>query len=83
LQHKKSIFVSVRKVVPTLTSKSAEIGLSMAGAKQRYDTGFILVPAMGRTSSRGALVALYCKALWRSYRGATSEVGEEEEPPSP
>jgi hypothetical protein len=27
--------LSVRKVVPTLTSKSAEIYLSMAGAKQQ------------------------------------------------
>jgi hypothetical protein len=35
----------VWKVVPTLTSESAEIYLSMAGAKQRGDTGFILVPA--------------------------------------
>jgi hypothetical protein len=52
--------LSLRKVVPTLTSKSAEIGFSMAGAKQYYDKGFILVPATGHTSSRGALVALYC-----------------------
>jgi hypothetical protein len=37
--------MSVRKVVPTLTSKSAEIYLSMAGAKQLDDTSFILVPA--------------------------------------
>jgi hypothetical protein len=37
--------VSVRKVVPTLTSTSAEIYLSMAGAKQLDDTRFILVPA--------------------------------------
>jgi hypothetical protein len=35
--------VSVRKVVPTLTSTRAEIYLSMAGAKQLADTGFILV----------------------------------------
>jgi hypothetical protein len=54
--------VSVRKVVPTLTSTSAEIYLSMAGAKQHNDTGFILVPAMGCTSSRGVLNALYCVA---------------------
>jgi hypothetical protein len=47
--------LSVRKVVPTLTSTSDEIYLSMAGAKQHRDMGFILVPAMGRTSSRGAL----------------------------
>jgi hypothetical protein len=58
--------LSVRKVVPTLTSKSTEIGLSMAGAKQYYDTGFILVSAVGCTSSRGALVALSCSALWCS-----------------
>jgi hypothetical protein len=55
--------LSVRKVVSTLTSKSAEIYLSMAGAKQHKDTGFILVPAVGHTSSRGALGALYCVAL--------------------
>jgi hypothetical protein len=35
--------LSVRKVVPTLTSTSAEIYLSMAGAKQSSDTSFILV----------------------------------------
>jgi hypothetical protein len=61
-----SKLVSVRKIVPTLTSKSAEIYLSMACAKQHNDTGFILVPAVGRTSSRGALVALYCGAPWCS-----------------
>jgi hypothetical protein len=32
-------YVSVRKVVPTLTSKSAEIYLSMAGAKQLVTLG--------------------------------------------
>jgi hypothetical protein len=47
--------LSVRKVVPTLTSTSTEIYLSMAGAKQHRDTGFILVPAVGRMSSGGAL----------------------------
>jgi hypothetical protein len=56
--------MSVRKVVPTLTIKSAKIYLSMAGAKQYEDTGFILVPVVGRTSSRDALVALYCGAPW-------------------
>jgi hypothetical protein len=35
----------VRKVVPTLTSRSAEIYLSMAGAKQLVTLGFILVSA--------------------------------------
>jgi hypothetical protein len=38
-------FLSVRKVVPTLTSMSVEIYLLMAGAKQLGDTRFILVPA--------------------------------------
>jgi hypothetical protein len=37
--------LSVRKVVPTLTSRSAEIYLSMAGAKQLVTLGFILVLA--------------------------------------
>jgi hypothetical protein len=45
--------LSVRKVVPTLTSTSTEIYLSMACAKQHDDTGFILVPTVGRISSRG------------------------------
>jgi hypothetical protein len=75
--------LSVRKVVPTLTSTSAEIYLSMAGAKQHDDTGFILVPAVGRTSSKGALKALYCIAPLCLQRGATSVVGEEERPPGP
>jgi hypothetical protein len=52
--------LSVRKVVPTLTNQSTEIYLLMAGAKQHNDTGVILVPAVGRTSSKGALTALYC-----------------------
>jgi hypothetical protein len=75
--------LSVWKVVPTLTSTSAEIYLSMASAKQHNDTGFILVPAMGRTSSRGALEVLYCVASLCLQRGATSEAGEEEWPPGP
>jgi hypothetical protein len=58
--------LSVRKVVPTLTSRCAEIDLSMAGTKQHWDTRFILVPIVGLTSSRGALMALYCKAPWCS-----------------
>jgi hypothetical protein len=58
--------LSVRKVVVTLTSRCAEIGLSMAGAKQQWDTRFIMVPTVSRTSSRGALVVLYCKAPWCS-----------------
>jgi hypothetical protein len=54
----------------------------MAGAKQHDDTDFILVPVVGRTSSRGVLEALYCVAPWCLQRGATSVVGEEE-PPGP
>jgi hypothetical protein len=41
----------------------------MAGAKQHNDTVFILVPVVGRTSSRGALEALYCVALLCLQRG--------------
>jgi hypothetical protein len=61
--------MSVRKVVPTLTSTSAEIYLSLAGAKQHNDTRFILVPTVGRTSSRGALKALYYVAPLCLQRG--------------
>jgi hypothetical protein len=75
--------LSVRKVVPTLTSTSIEIYLLMAGAKQHNDTGFILVPAVGRTSSKVALEALYCVAPWCLQRGATSVAGEEEKPLGP
>jgi hypothetical protein len=39
--------LSVRKVVPTLTSKSAEIYPSMVGAKQLVTLVFILVPGGG------------------------------------
>jgi hypothetical protein len=39
------LILSVRKVVPTLNSRSVEIHLSMAGAKQLVTLGFILVPA--------------------------------------
>jgi hypothetical protein len=73
----------VQEVVPTLTSTSAEIYLSMAGAKQHNDTGFVLVPAVGRTSSRGTLKAMHCVAPWCLRRGATSGAGEEEKPPGP
>jgi hypothetical protein len=52
----------VQKVVPTLTSMSAEIYLSMAGAKQLDDTSFILIPA-GPYVQQGVLEALYCVAL--------------------
>jgi hypothetical protein len=39
------LMLSVQKVVPTLTSTSAEIYLLMVGAKQPSDTRFILVLA--------------------------------------
>jgi hypothetical protein len=73
----------VRKVVPTLTSKSAEIYPSMVGAKQLVTQVFILVPVGGRTSSSGVLGALYCVAPWCLQRGATNEAGEEAGPPGP
>jgi hypothetical protein len=38
---------------------------------------------VGRTSSRGALGALYCVAPWCLQRGATSHAGEEGKPPGP
>jgi hypothetical protein len=59
-----NVMLSVRKVVPTLTSTSAEIYLSMAGAKQLGDTRFILVPA---GAVRPAVVcSRHCIALHRS-----------------
>jgi hypothetical protein len=64
-----SASVSVQKVVPTLTSTSAEIYLSMAGAKQHSDTDFILVLVVGRTSSKVVLKVLYCVAPWCLQRG--------------
>jgi hypothetical protein len=75
--------VSVQEVVPKLTSESAEIYLSMAGAKQHKDTGFILAPVVGRTSSKGALGALYSVVPLCLQRGATSKAGEEEKPLGP
>jgi hypothetical protein len=54
--------LSVRNVVPTLTSDKRQ-GLSLNGRCQAIrDTRFILVPAEGRTSSSGVLEALYCSA---------------------
>jgi hypothetical protein len=53
--------VSVRKVVPTLTSTSAEIYLSMASARQLSDTSFILVSA-GAVRPAGAC-SRHCIAL--------------------
>jgi hypothetical protein len=57
--------LSVRKVVLTLTSTSAKIYLSMAGAKQLSDTSFILVPA-GTVRPVG-VCSRHCIAL---HRGA-------------
>jgi hypothetical protein len=54
--------LSVRNVVPTLTSNKRQ-GLSLNGRCQAIrNTRFILVPAEGRTSSSGVLEALYCSA---------------------
>jgi hypothetical protein len=67
----------MRKVVPTLTSTSAEIYLSMAGAKQLSDTSSILVPA-GAVRPAGVCsrhyIVLHCGACrgglqaWRERR---------------
>jgi hypothetical protein len=51
--------VSVRKVVPTLTSKSAEIYLSMAGAKQLVTLGlswFRSGPYVQQWCARGTIL---------------------------
>jgi hypothetical protein len=62
-------FLSVRKVVLTPTSTSADIYLSMAGAKQLVDTGFILVLA-GAVHPAG-VCSRHCIALHRdACRGA-------------
>jgi hypothetical protein len=69
--------LSVRKVVPTLTSTSVEIYLSMAGAMNLGDTSFILVPA-GAVRPAGVCsrycIVLHCGACrgelqaWRERR---------------
>jgi hypothetical protein len=62
----------VRKVVPTLTSRCAEIYLSMAGAKQLVTLGFILVPA-GAVRPAGVCSG-HCIALHRgACRGGLQE----------
>jgi hypothetical protein len=51
--------LSVRKVVPTLTSKSAEIYLSMAGAKQLMTRGLSwsrLGPYVQQWCARGTIL---------------------------
>jgi hypothetical protein len=74
--------LSVRKVVPTLTSKSAEIYLSMASAKQLGDTDlswFRPGPYVQQWCARGTV--LRCTVVLAE--GATSEAGEEVGPPGP
>jgi hypothetical protein len=68
--------LSVQKVLPTLTSKSIEIYLSMAGAKQLSDTGFILVPD---GALRPAVVcSRHCIALHRgACKGGYKRSGRE------
>jgi hypothetical protein len=61
--------LSVRKVVPTLTSTSAEIYLSMSGAKQLGDMRFILVPAEALRPA--GVCSRHCIAL---HHGACREV---------
>jgi hypothetical protein len=54
--------LSVRKVVPTLTSTSVEIYLSMAGAKQLSDTSlswFLPGPYVQKGCARGTVFALH------------------------
>jgi hypothetical protein len=68
----------VQKVVSTLTSTSAEIYLLMAGAKQHTDTGFILVPVVGRMSSSGGAQGALLRCTVVLAEGATSVAGEEE-----
>jgi hypothetical protein len=53
----------VRKAVPTLTSMSAEIYLSMADAKQLDDTRFILV--LAEAVRRAGVCLRHCIALHR------------------
>jgi hypothetical protein len=65
------LLMSVRKVVPTLTSTSTEIYLSMAGDKQLDDTSFILVPAravrLAGVCSRHC-IALHCVLAKGAYK---------------
>jgi hypothetical protein len=63
--------LSVRKVVPTLTSTSAELYLSMAGAKQLGDTRFILVltgPSIQQGCARGTVLCRTVALAEGSYK---------------
>jgi hypothetical protein len=74
--------LSIRKVIPTLTSTSAEIYLSMVGAKQLVTRGlswFRLGPYVQQWCARGTV--LHCTVALAE--GATSKVGEEAGPPGP
>jgi hypothetical protein len=65
----------VRKVVPTLNSKSTEIYPSMAGAKQLGDTRFILVPA--GTVRPAGMCSGHCIVLHRSASRGVLQVRRE------
>jgi hypothetical protein len=67
--------VSVRKVLPTLTSRSAEIYLSMAGAKQLVTLGFILVQA-GAVRPAGVCSGHYIALHRGACRGGATSVRE-------
>jgi hypothetical protein len=74
--------LSVRKVVPTLTSMSAEIYLSMAGARQLVTRGLSwFQPGLyvRQWCARGTVL---CGTVVLA-EGATSKAGEEAGPPSP
>jgi hypothetical protein len=73
----------VRKVVPTLTSTSAEIYVSMVGAKQHDDTSFY--PGSGRVPyvQQGGALGVVLRRTVVLAEGATRVAGEEERPPGP
>jgi hypothetical protein len=71
--------VSVRKVLPTLTSRSAEIYLSMAGAKQLVTLGFILVQA-GAVRPAGVCSGHYIALHRGACRGGGLQAWRERRP---
>jgi hypothetical protein len=63
--------LSVRKVVPTLTSESAELCLSMAGAKQLVTRGlswFRSGPYVQQWCARGTILRCIVVLAERSYK---------------
>jgi hypothetical protein len=76
--------VSVRNVVPTLTSTSAEIYLSMAGAKQHRERHGVY-PGSGRGPyvQQGCALGAVLRCTMVLVEGATIVAGEEERPPGP